>query len=102
MRSDAIAPVTAPAIPAEFPVLASTDDAEQNGQTMDLTDGDLDLGEKIVALRFDNVLIAPGPKITRAYVAVRVEPDRQPRPPISRYFGAARDPDDTSRPHPTT
>lgn len=58
----------APAIPAEFPVLVSSDDAEQTGQTMDLTDGDLDLGEKIVGVRFDNVLIAPGAKITRAYV----------------------------------
>lgn len=52
----------------QAPILASSDDAEQTGVTVNLTDGDLDLGEAIVGLRFDGVKLARGAIIESAYV----------------------------------
>jgi hypothetical protein len=49
-------------------VLASSDDAEQAGTTMDLTSGDLDLGEKEVGVRFDNFGLPPGAQVQSAFV----------------------------------
>jgi hypothetical protein len=58
--------------PGDLMVLAGTDDAEQDGATMILDDDDLDLGEKIVGLRFDGVLLPPGALIQTAYVQFTV------------------------------
>ncbi len=48
---------------------ASIDDAEEtNDQPVELTSSDLDIGEKIVGLRFEDVGIPPKATITSAYV----------------------------------
>jgi hypothetical protein len=49
-------------------VQASADDAEQDGVEMDLTSVDLDLGDKVVGLRFDAVGLPPQAQIQSAFV----------------------------------
>jgi len=56
------------AIPSTLEIVAGPDDAEQTGASMDLASTDLDLGDRIVGVRFDNVAIPPGAKIANAYV----------------------------------
>ena len=49
-------------------VSSDTDDAEQNGSSMDRTSGDLDLGEKIVGVRFREVDVPKDATIISAYI----------------------------------
>ncbi len=49
-------------------VRASANDAEQTGASMNLTSSSLDLGEKIVGLRFDDVMLPARATITGAQV----------------------------------
>jgi len=49
-------------------IQASPDDAEQDGATMDLTNGDLDLSQKLAGLRFAGIKIPAGVTIASAYV----------------------------------
>ncbi len=49
-------------------IQASSDDAEQDGASMDLTNGDLDLSQKTVGLRFAGIKIPADVTITSAYV----------------------------------
>ncbi len=56
------------AIPSTLEIRAGSDDAEQTGASMDLASTDLDLGDRVVGVRFDNVAIPPGAKIAKAYV----------------------------------
>jgi len=49
-------------------IQASGDDAEQTGATMDLTNEDIDLGDKLVGLRFDGIALPAGAMIVSAHV----------------------------------
>lgn len=55
--------------PRNVLVAQGTDDAEESaGGSVDLTNGDLDLGSNIVGLRFENLVIPQGATILHAYV----------------------------------
>lgn len=49
-------------------ISSDTDDAEQNGSSMDRTSGDLDLGEKIVGVRFQGVDVPKDATILSAFI----------------------------------
>jgi len=65
--------VAPPRDPTYF-VSTSSDDAEQDGAAMNLTDLDLDLGTQIVGLRFPGA-IPPGAVIKSAFVRFKVNED---------------------------
>src|SRR4051812_4830658 len=52
----------------QAPIVTSSDDAEQLGTSVNVTDVDLDLGEAIVGVRFDGVKLPPRAVIQTAYV----------------------------------
>lgn len=49
-------------------IFVNTDDAEQDGASMDRSHGDLDLGEKIVGVRFQQVDVPRGATILSAHI----------------------------------
>ncbi|WP_421861823.1 PilC/PilY family type IV pilus protein [Motiliproteus sp.] len=51
-----------------FNIASYSDDAEQNGSSMDLDSSDLDLGEKKVGLRYTNIPLAKNSTISNAYI----------------------------------
>ncbi len=77
-------------------ITASADDAEQSSNgTMDLTSGDLDLGDKPYnGLRFQNVNIEQGSSITNAYIQFTADKDNQSA--TASYTIKAEDVDDAT------
>ncbi|WP_210396388.1 PilC/PilY family type IV pilus protein [Motiliproteus sediminis] len=49
-------------------IVHGNDDAEQDGSSMDLDSTDLDLGDKIIGLRYQNLPLIQGAQITNAYI----------------------------------
>src|SRR5688572_28075422 len=54
--------------PRNVLVAMGSDDAEESAGSVDLTNGDLDLGSNIVGIRFENLVIPQGATILAAYV----------------------------------
>lgn len=64
------------ALMASVQVAAGADDAEETGGSVDIGDGNLDLGAgTFVGLRFDGLGIPPGASITTAYVQFTADED---------------------------
>jgi len=61
-------------------VARGEDDAEEVGGTMDLTNGDLDLGNALVGVRFENLVIPQGATIQHAYVQFVGDADGETEP----------------------
>lgn len=56
-------------------IMESTDDAEQNGSSMELSSTDLDIASRIIGLRYRNVGIKQGATISSAYITFEADGD---------------------------